>query len=510
MTNENAALYFVDRHVGEGRAEKVAFREADGGKRSLTYGKLAQQSACFAGALARHGVRREERIAMIVRDQLEFPVVFWGALKLGAIPVPLNTLLSSSVYEDILTDSRASILVVSEQLWEVAKPAIETNRYLRAVVVIGEAPEGTESYADFIAGAEPHAVEEVHGDELAFWLYSSGSTGTPKGVRHVHSSLKATCDTFGQGVLGIREDDTVFSVAKMFFAYGLGNAMSFPLSVGATTVIFGGRPTPQAVFDIMAHEKPTLFCGVPTLYAALVAEQEKRGGKPDHSVRLCTSAGEALPREVGERWERLWGAEIVDGVGSTEMLHIFLSNRPGDCVYGTSGLPVPGYEVRLVDEHDEDVGEGEVGELLVRGPSAADGYWNRRLKSMATFQGHWTRTGDKYERDAKGRFVYCGRTDDMFKVSGIWVSPFEVEQALIEHPSVLEAAVVAQADDEDLIKPAAYIVLKEGAEAAPDDLKTFVKDKIGMWKYPRWVTVVDELPKTATGKIQRFKLRKAS
>ena len=509
--NENAAVYFVDRHLAEGRGDKTAFREADGARRSLTYAGLAEQAARFGGALYRHGVRREERIAMVVRDQIEFPVVFWGALKAGAIPVPINTLLSAPVYEAILNDSRASILVVSEALWETVKPAVDGNRFLRSVVVIGEAQDCTGAecvgYDDFVAGAEPVETVEAYGDELAFWLYSSGSTGVPKGVRHVHSSLQATADTFGAQVLGIRPDDTVFSAAKLFFAYGLGNGMSFPMSVGATAVIFSGRPTPDAVLDILARERPTIFCGVPTLYAALVAEQEKKGTPPEHCVRLCTSAGEALPRDIGERWERLWRAEIVDGVGSTEMLHIFLSNRPGDIVYGTSGIPVPGYEVRLVDEHDEDVPEGEVGELLVRGPSSAEGYWNRRSKSMSTFQGHWTRTGDKYERTADGRFVYCGRTDDMFKVSGIWVSPFEVEQALVEYPGILEAAVVARADDKDLVKPAAFVVLKEGAAIDTEALKEHIKGKIGMWKYPRWVTVVEELPKTATGKIQRFKLR---
>ncbi len=508
MTNGNAAVYFVDRHVDEGRGNKTVFREADGAKRSLTYAQLKDQAGQFAGALTRAGVRREERVALIVRDQLEFPVAFFGAMKSGAVPVPLNTLLAAPVYDAILNDSRASILVVSAALWDTVKPAIEGNTYLRQVVVIGDAPEGTTSFDDFIDGADVLDTIEAHDDELAFWLYSSGSTGTPKGVRHIHSSMKATADTFGAQVLGIREDDVIFSAAKFFFAYGLGNAVSFPMSVGATTIIFSGRPTPDAMFDIMANEKPTLFCGVPTLFAALVAEQEKRGGSPDHSIRLCTSAGEALPRDIGGRWEQLWGCQIVDGVGSTEMLHIFLSNAPGDIVYGTSGKAVPGYEVRLVDEHDEDVPDGEVGELLVRGPSSADGYWNQRNKSQSTFQGHWTRTGDKYTRDESGRFVYSGRTDDMFKVSGIWVSPFEVEQALIEFPGVLEAAVVSKADEKGLIKPAAFVVMKEGVEApSMDALKDFVKEKIGMWKYPRWVTFVDELPKTATGKIQRFKLR---
>ncbi len=511
MTNENATVYFVDRHIDEGRADKLAFVEADGAARRLTYGDLHAQAGRWAGALEKHGVRREERVAMIVRDQIEFPVVFWGSLKAGAIPVPLNTLLSAPVYEAILNDSRATILVVSAQLWETVKPAIDENRYLRTIVVIGDHPEGTETYEDFVAGAESLGTCDASADELAFWLYSSGSTGTPKGVRHVHGSLKATADTFGDQVLGLREEDVVFSAAKMFFAYGLGNAMSFPMSVGATTVIFGGRPTPDGVTDVLVDHKPTIFCGVPTLFAAMVAATEAKGAAPAHALRLCTSAGEALPREIGERWERLWTAQIVDGVGSTEMLHIFLSNRPGDIVYGTSGTAVPGYEVKLVDEHDEDLGDGEVGELLVRGPSSAEGYWNRRHKSQATFQGHWTRTGDKYERTPEGRFVYCGRTDDMFKVSGIWVSPFEVEQALIDHPAILEAAVVARADEKDLIKPAAYVVLKDGVgELSVDDIKDFVKEKIGMWKYPRWVEVVEELPKTATGKIQRFKLREAS
>ena len=327
-------------------------------------------------------------------------------------------------------------------------------------------------------------------------------------MRHVHDALRVTCDTYGAQVLGIAEGDLVFSAAKLFFAYGLGNGMSFPLSVGATALLYNQRPTPDSVSQILATHRPTIYCGVPTLYAALIHKWEAENAHPQAPLRTCISAGEALPAEIGRKWKQIWGVDIMDGVGSTEMLHIFLSNRPGDVTYGTSGIAVPGYDLRLVDETGAEVGPGEVGELLVRGRSAAADYWNKRDKSRATFEGEWTRTGDKYERDQSGRYVYCGRTDDMFKVSGIWVSPFEIEQALIEHPAVLEAAVVAHRDADGLEKPRAFVVLKDGAGAAAvDELKEFIKDRIGKWKYPRWVEVVQDLPKTATGKIQRFKLR---
>ena len=505
----NAASFFVDRHLAEQRGGHLAFREAAGSQRSLTYSDLADQSARIATAFQRSGIVREERAAMLVLDQLEFPTIFWGALKAGVVPVPLNTLLATSVYDVILNDSRATCLFVSQELWPVIAPAVQNAPHLRKIVVIGDtAPEGTTRYVDFVAACDPALTLATSIDDTAFWLYSSGSTGQPKGVRHVHGSLQATSESYGAKVLQIVPEDVVYSAAKLFFAYGLGNAMTFPMAVGATTVLFNGRPTPDSTLQILRDERPTVFCGVPTLYAATLARLDS-AARPKSALRRCTSAGEALPEEIGRSWENIWGVEILDGVGSTEMLHIFLSNAPGDVVYGTSGRAVPGYDVRLVDETGDDVADGEIGELLVRGASAADGYWNKRDKSRATFEGEWTRTGDKYQRRSDDRYIYCGRTDDIFKVSGIWVSPFEVEQALVSHPAVLEAAVVAARDGDQLEKPKAFLVLKEqsASEALEQELKDFVKAKVGKWKYPRWISFVDDLPKTATGKIQRFKLR---
>lgn len=510
--NQNAALWFVDRHIADGRADKIAFREAFGDNREMTYGTLAQRSDQVAGAFHRAGIHREERVACLILDQLEYVEVFWGGLKAGVIPVALNTLLSTDVYQTILMDSRATCLIVSADLLPTVMPATENNPFLRHIVVIGgDAPEGTMSYSAFVKGAQPTPAIDASADDCAFWLYSSGSTGRPKGVRHVHGALKATADTYGAQVLGIREDDVVFSAAKIFFAYGLGNALTFPMSVGATTLLYNARPTPDVAARIIETEVPTIFCGVPTLYAATLAHLEQNGVPPS-KMRMCISAGEALPEEIGNKWQKMWGVDILDGVGSTEMLHIFLSNRPDDIVYGTSGTAVPGYELRCLNEQGQDIGPGEVGELLVKGASAADGYWNQRSKSRATFEGEWTRTGDKYEIGDDGRYIYCGRTDDMFKVSGIWVSPFEVEQALVAHPAILEAAVVEAFDADGLSKPKAFVVLKSDASAdgLQEDLKEFVKERIGKWKYPRWIEIAQDLPKTATGKIQRFKLRETA
>ncbi len=502
--NANAAVYFVDRHLGEGRSGKTAYIE---GERSLTYGQLAEQSGRMPDLLAKVGLGAEDRVAMVVLDVLEFPVIFFGALKAGVVPVAINTLLGTDQYRYILKDSRAKALFVSAALLETIKPVLGDLPHLRAVFVVGgEDPVGV-PFEAVLAQSIAGPVAEIGPDETAFWLYSSGSTGNPKGVRHVHSSARAVAETYGAQVLGIRESDLVYSAAKFFFAYGMGNSIFFPLSVGATTAILPGRPTPDAVFDVMQAHQPTIYCGVPTLYAAMLAAVGDGPVPGSTRLRLSLSAGEALPAEIGNRWTELTGTEILDGVGSTEMLHIFLSNAPGDVKYGTSGRAVPGYDVRLVDTDGADLPDDEIGELLVNGPSAAEGYWNQRDKSRATFEGVWTRTGDKYYRRSDGRHVYCGRTDDMFKVSGQWVSPFEVEQALASHSSVLEAAVVPALDEEGLEKPKAFVIPAAGAQVDIDGLREHVKASVGLHKYPRWIEVRDELPKTATGKIQRYKLR---
>jgi len=503
----NAVTDFVDRHLKEGRNDKPAFVDPEN---SLSYGELAVNSHRVANLLKAKGIEAEMRIALLAHDSVDWPSIFWGSIRAGVIPAALNTLLSTEQYEYILQDTRPRALFISAALLPVVEPILSGLNHLKHVFVIsGEAGDHLDFSQELAKQSDEAETADTCCDDVAFWLYSSGSTGMPKGVPHVHTSMMETARLFGQGILGIQEDDVVFSAAKLFFAYGLGNAMSFPLSVGATTILWNARPTPDAMFAQLKQHSPTIFYGVPTLYAAMLAFPDVGPKISSDRLRLCVSAGEALPKDVGERWKSLFNVDIIDGVGSTELLHIFLSNKPGDVVYGTSGKAVPGYELKLLDEHAAEVEGDQIGELVVSAPSAANGYWNQREKTRATFEGAWTRTGDKYTRDDKGYYHYCGRTDDMFKVSGIWVSPFEVESALVTHEAVLEAAVVGYEDDEGLTKPKAFVILNDGVdtEGLFDVLKDLVKDKIGKWKYPRQVEFVSELPKTATGKIQRFKLR---
>lgn len=502
----NAAAHFIDRHLDEGRGDKVAFIDEAG---ALTYRALAEQVNRVGNALRALGLGMEQRVLLAMVDTARFPSAFFGAIKIGAVPVPVNTWLTAADYDYLLRDSRAPVLIVSASLYGKLAPILPGQPFLEHVIIDGDGDHGAlPSLAAHLATASPELTPaETTPDDMGFWLYTSGSTGQLKGAVHLQSDLEVTAELYGVGVLGVRADDRIFSAAKLFFAYGLGNAMSFPLHVGATAILMAERATPEAVFRRLVEHAPTIFCGVPTLYASMLAAPDLPTGG---ALRICTSAGEALPAEVGIRFRERAGVDILDGIGSTEMLHIFLSNRPGEVRYGTTGKAVPGYALKLVDEAGQPVAPGEVGDLWVSGPSSAVAYWNKRELSQKTFVGPWTRTGDHYRVDEEGHYVYQGRSDDMLKVGGIYVSPFEVEAALLAHPEVFEAAVVGRADAHGLIKPRAVIVLKEisrASEALAEELKAHVKARLALYKYPRWVEFVAELPKTATGKIQRFKLR---
>jgi 4-hydroxybenzoate-CoA ligase len=511
----NAVSDFVDANVDRGLGDQVVFTDPT---RELTYRALETATCQFGRGLYALGLRPESRILLLLLDTVDFPIAFWGAIRAGIVPIPLNTLLTAEQYAYILADSRAEIVLFSAPLLNTLAPIVAQATACHTAIVVGaHDPVAKLDRVEMLTfeevltrGSSARFRASTLSDEVAFWLYSSGSTGAPKGVKHVHTSLVATAQLYGQGVLGVQADDVMFSAAKLFFAYGLGNAMSFPMAVGARAVLLPERATPETILETMRQHQPTIFCAVPTLYAALLAHPQLGRGAGSNRLRQCVSAGEALPAHVGQQWRTKVGVDILDGIGSTEMLHIFLSNRPGEIHYGTSGRPVPGYDAKIVGEDGCVLEAGEIGELVVSGPSAAEGYWNQRAKNRRTFVGEWTYTGDKYLREPDGCYRYCGRVDDMFKVSGVWVSPFEVEAALITHPAVLEAAVIGVPDADGLIKPKAFVVLNAGY--APDEglfaaLKEHVKQQAGVWKYPRAIEVRSELPKTATGKIQRFKLR---
>jgi benzoate-CoA ligase len=497
----NAAAHLLALNTG--RPTKLAYIDDT---QHVSYTELAERvHRCAAGWQA-IGLRREDRVLMVVHDSIDFPVAFLGAIHAGIVPVPVNTLLTADDYAFMLKDSGAHALLASHALWPMVQGAVAGTATPVVLCGAGLPIDGTRSFASLLASAPLAEPAETRAGETAFWLYSSGSTGRPKGTVHTHANLYWTAALYGAPVLGLREDDIGFSAAKLFFAYGLGNALTFPLSVGATTVLMAERATPAAVFKRWREHGVTVFFGAPTGYAGMLAAPELpvRG---EVELRLCSSAGEALPREIGERFNAHFGCEIVDGLGSTEMLHIFLSNRPGAVHYGTSGTAVPGYRLKLVDEAGGQVPPGEIGDLYVSGPTSALMYWGQPEKSSATFQGEWTKTGDKYSIDARGCYVYAGRSDDMLKVSGVYVSPFEVEATLMQHPGVLECAVIGMRDADGLTKTKACVVRKNGASVDEAELKAFVKERLAAYKYPRVIEFIAELPKTATGKIQRFRLR---
>jgi benzoate-CoA ligase family protein len=504
----NVATWFVDRNVTEGRGGAPAFHCED---RVLTYADVQDLANRTGNALLDLGIGLEDRVLVLCLDAPEFLGAFWGAIKIGAVPIPVNTMMRGDDYRYFLQDSRAKAAVISAPLLAEAGPVLGEAPHLRHVLVAGGQAGQHLSYEDRVAKAssalDPAATSK---DDAAFWLYSSGSTGRPKGAVHLHHDMVVCYETYAAQVLGLRRDDKVFSAAKLFFAYGLGNAGYFPMGAGAQSVLSPHRSTPDGVFEVLTRQRPTIFFGVPTLYAAMLAVKEAEKRFDLSSLRLCVSAGEALPEEIYARWRERFGVEIIDGIGTTEILHIFLSNRPGAARPGATGLAVPGYEAVIVDDTGQAVKQGDIGNLRVKGDSTMAYYWNKHEKTKDTLIGHWIQTGDKYWQDADGYFWYAGRADDMLKVGGIWVSPVEVENTLIKHAAVLEAAVVGREDTDRLVKPQAFVVLKDPAVGGPalaDELKAFVKDKIAPYKYPRWIEFVAELPKTATGKIQRFKLR---
>ena len=508
----NVATAMIDRHLDEGKGSYPAIINADaspgtGPAEPVTYQMLAEQVNRCGNLLRSLTPEPGSRILMVVKDCPEFFYVFWGAIKAGLIPVPLNTLLRADDYRFMIEDSECAGLVYSPEYQSEVDPALAASGHQPGLILCTEGPNGmTGLLGDYSPHLDPAPTTA---DTECFWLYSSGSTGRPKGAVHRHLDIVATCVHYAEDALGMIQEDVCFSAAKLFFAYGLGNAMTFPLWVGGTTVLSSQRPSPDMTFQIIEDHKPTIYFGVPTLYAAQLRTLEE-GARDFSSVRCCVSAGEALPADIFRRWQEKTNTLILDGIGSTEALHIFISNTMADHRPGTSGKPVPGYRVKIVNDEGKPVPPGETGRLLVQGDSTSSRYWNNPQKTAETMADGWLNTGDTYFEDSDGYFVYCGRSDDMLKVGGIWCSPVEIENRLIEHPKVLEAAVVGRPDTDELIKPEAFVVLNLAGDASTvlaDDLLRHCQEGLARYKYPRWVNFVDELPKTATGKIQRFRLR---
>lgn len=502
----NFAQYLIALNLH--RPQKVAFIDDD---ESLNYGDLADRISRTAGGLSQLGINPGERVLLILQDSNDFPVAFLGAIYAGIVPIPVNTLMTEQDYQYFIEDSGATAVFVSGSLLPVVESALDqaTHNVKQVVVSKPKAPLTQGQLAiDSLSLGEHSAAQAAPSmtNGEAFWLYTSGSTGQPKGAVHRQDSLYWTAKLYGAGVLKVAENDVCFSAAKMFFAYGLGNSLAFALSVGATVILMAERATPAAVVQRWKSHRPSLFFGAPTGYAALL-EHTELPPKKQLSLRLASSAGEALPEQLGKKIKDRLGIDVIDGIGSTEMLHIYLSNRPDRLRYGTTGWPVPGYEIKLLTENGEHVAESEIGDLYVKGPSAATHYWRKPDKTAATFKQDWVKTGDKYRRNSDASYTCMGRSDDMIKVSGIYVSPFEVEATLSTHPALLEAAVVGESDHQGLTKTKAYVVTRPGHTVTAAELKAFVKQRLAPYKYPRMIEFLAELPKTATGKIQRFKLR---
>jgi len=506
----NVATYFVDRNVLEGRGEKTAIECGD---ERVSYRQLLERTNRAGNALRRLGVRPEERVVLLLLDTPEFLYSFFGTIKIGAVAVPANTLLKPHEYEYLLNDTRARVVLVSEALLpQLQSIPRERLRYLREIVVVGETNQIHLCLSELMDAASPELkAESTSKDDAALWLYSSGSTGAPKGCVHLHHDMVVCSEFYARNILRMNEHDRCYSVARLFFAYGLGNAGYFPLGCRATTILSPARPTPETVYADIERYRPTLFFSVPSNYAALLAHHRGNGREFDLScVRNAISAGESLPAPLFERFKQRFGVEILDSLGSTETLQMVIANRPGEAKPGSSGKIIPGYEARLVDDDGRLVAAGEIGNLLIKGDSTCVSYWNQHEKTKATFEGPWFRTGDKYYQDEEGYFWYAGRANDLFKVNGRWLSPAEVESALIAHPAIREAAVVARDDESGLTKAAAYVVVNDEITASDRltlELQDWVAERIGAYKRPRWIEYLPELPKTATGKLQRFKLR---
>ncbi len=498
----NVAVPFIDRHLEEGRAAKVVIRAGD---EEVTYGELAERVNRCGNALVSLGIQPGERALMVVKDCPEFVYAFFGAVKAGVIPVPVNTMMRVTDYQYLIENSGSTALIYSPEFSDTI------NEALAAVAQPPSQILTTEELSTRMAAASPElAPAPATADTVCFWLYSSGSTGNPKGVIHPHRSMVYTSQCSGVDTIGLSEDDSCFSASKMFHSYGFGNALTFPLWVGGTMILSDQKVTPAMIFEMLETYRPTVFFGVPTLYAQQLHAMESR--QPDtSSLRQCVSAGEALPGNVMLRWKEKTGTLILDGLGSTEALHFYVGNTQADHKPGTSGRLIGRYEVRIVDENGDPVEPGDIGTLHVRGGSTAIEYWNNPDKTSETMlEDGWLNTGDMYYQDDEGYFVNGGRGDDMLKVGALWCSPIEIEARLIEHGKVLEAAVVGRADPDGLIKPEAFIVLNNPADAGKaleEDLLAHCKDGLAHYKYPRWFNFVEELPKTATGKIQRFRLR---